>query len=207
MSIRRNRIVSYADVAPGELLEHPDNLVIHTAEQEAQMEHLLKTVGWVARVLVNKNSGRIIDGHMRVVVAQRNGAKTVPVAYLDLSDDEERKALLYLKRTTALARIDPVNLEVLINSVVTDDDTVSQMLQAFAAEAGVLAKQERDKPREVVEYVTVKLGDYLEFQVSYGVYVYWRGQLQSLYRTRHDTIAYAIAVRLGLRESVDGRVV
>lgn len=207
MSIRRNRIVSYADVAPEELLAHPDNLVIHTAEQEEQMTLLLRTVGWAARVLVNKATGRIIDGHMRVVVAQRNGAKTVPVAYLDLTEQEERKALLYLKRTTALARIDPVNLETLIESVVTEDDQVAQMLQAFAAEAGVLAKKEREKPREVVEYVTVKFGEHLEFQVSWAAYVHWRGQLQYLYRTRHDTIGYAIAVRLGLKQSVDGRAV
>ncbi|MBX0328663.1 hypothetical protein K2Z83_13355, partial [Oscillochloris sp. ZM17-4] len=196
MSIRRNRIVSYADVNPSTLLEHPDNLVIHTAEQEAQMTHLLKTVGWAARVLVNKNTGRIIDGHMRVAVAQQNGAKTVPVAYLDLSEEEERKALLYLKRTTSLARIDPVNLEQLMDSVVTPDDMVAQMMAAFAAEAGVLAKQQREKPREVVEYVTIRLGDVLEFQVSWAAYVHWRGALQAKYRTRHDTIAYAIAVRL-----------
>ncbi len=205
MSLRRNRIVSYADVAPGDLLEHPDNLVIHTAEQEAQMVHLLATIGWAQRVLVNKNTGRIIDGHMRVAVAQRNGAKTVPVAYLDLSEDEEGKALLYLKRTTALARIDPVNLEALMESVVTDDDTVTAMLALFAAEAGVLAKQAREKPREVVEYVTITLGAHLEFQVRWAAYAHWRGQLQYRYRTRHDTIAYAIAVRLGLKQSADGR--
>lgn len=207
MSLRRTRIVSYADVSPDTLLEHPDNIVIHTAEQEAQMTHLLQTIGWAQRVLVNKNTGRIIDGHMRVNVARQHGARTVPVAYLDLSEDEERKALLYLKRTTALARIDPVNLEALIDSVVTDDEQVTRMLAAFAAEAGVLAKKEREKPREVVEYVTVTFGEYLEFQVSWAAYVHWRGQLQYLYRTRHDTIGYAIAVRLGLKESVDGRVV
>ncbi|NNJ10547.1 ParB N-terminal domain-containing protein [Chloroflexales bacterium ZM16-3] len=201
MTIRRNRIVSYADVNPSTLLEHPDNLVIHTAEQEAQMLHLLQTVGWAARVLVNKNTGRIIDGHMRVAVAQQNGVATVPVAYLDLSEAEERKALLYLKRTTGLARIDPVNLEELMASVVTPDAMVAQMMASFAAEAGVLAKQAREKPREVVEYVTITLGDVLEFQVSWASYVHWRGQLQYLYRTRHDTIAYAIAVRLGLKLS------
>jgi hypothetical protein len=143
---------------------------------------------------------------MRVAVAQQKGEPTVPVAYLDLSEDEERKALLYLKRTTGLARIDPVNLETLMASVVSPDDMVEAMMKAFASEAGVLAKQAREKPREVVEYVTITLGDVLEFQVSWASYVHWRGQLQFLYRTRHDTIAYAIACRLGLKQTPDGRI-
>lgn len=198
--VRRNRIVRRADVPPQDLLNHPDNILIHTAEQEAQMAHLLTTVGWVARVLVSARSGRIIDGHMRVNVALQKGIATVPVAYLDLTEEEERKAILYLKRTTGLARIDPVNLEQVLESLTSDDATIEAMRAAFAQEAGVLAKQAREQPRQVVEHISVQIGDF-RFTVPWAAYVHWRGQLQFLYRTRHDTINWVILVRLGLRQS------
>lgn len=199
-TLRTSRIIRRAEVDPATLLKHPDNVVIHTFAQQEQMAALLKQYGWVDTVVVNARTGRIIDGELRVAIAVKQGMATIPVSYLDLTDAEERKALLYLKRTGMLARIDAANLAAVLASLVTDDAEITAMSAAFAKSAGVYALQERQRPREVVEWIDVQVGP-LSFQIPWAIYVHWRGQLQALYRTRHDTIDWVILVRLGLEHS------
>lgn len=190
-----SRVVRSAHVAPDTLLAHPDNLVIHPPEQEVQMLTLLRTVGWAAPILVSAQSGRIIDGHMRVSLALRAGAPQVPVDYVDLSEEEERKALLYLKRTTDLARIDPVNLEAILNSIETDQEDLAAMARAFAEATEGL--KYTPKPREVIEWVEISIGP-LSFVVSWAEYVQWRAMLREAHFSRKPTINHEILRRLGL---------
>ena len=52
----------------------------------------IKEFGFVDPVIVNKNSERfniIVGGHQRVLAATKMGYKTVPVTYVDLSEDKE----------------------------------------------------------------------------------------------------------------------
>ena len=58
----QSKVVRHADVAPGDLLGHPDNVTIHTAEQQEDMVRMFRKIGWAASVLVSENTGRIIDG-------------------------------------------------------------------------------------------------------------------------------------------------
>jgi hypothetical protein len=191
----KSRVVRSANVPPSSLLEHPDNIVIHPPEQEEEMLTLLRTVGWAAPILVSEQTGRIIDGHMRVSLAVRKGIARVPVDYVDLTEEEERKALVYLRRTTQLARIDPVNLEVILNSIETDDDGLAAMARSFAEATEGLKFTPR--PRQIVEWVEITVGP-LTFMVSWAEYVQWRALLRENHFSRKPTILHEIQRRLGL---------
>jgi ParB-like chromosome segregation protein Spo0J len=99
----RNRIVGHADVSPGELVPNPRNWRTHPAEQQRAMAGVLGEVGWVAEVLVNRATGNVVDGHLRIKLALARDEPTVPVTYVDLSDEEERVVLASLDPIAALA--------------------------------------------------------------------------------------------------------
>ena len=91
-----NRIVGEGYEAPDQLLAAPDNWRIHPREQQEALEGVLDRVGWVTRIIVNKRTGHVIDGHLRVSLAISRGEPTVPVTYVDLSDREEGLVLATL---------------------------------------------------------------------------------------------------------------
>ena len=193
----QSRIVRHADVPPSALLNHPDNIKIHTEEQEANMEALFQRVGWAAAVLVSEKTGRIIDGHMRVAVALRKNAPTVPVDYVDLTEEEERKALLYLTRLPQFAQLDRINLGEVIDHVSAGDDAISKMAEAFARSSGLLRQQKLMAERETPQFMDVTIGDFT-FRISWPEYIHWRMGIQDICKTRKNTINAEIRRRLGL---------
>jgi len=193
----QSKVVRHADVAPGDLLGHPDNITIHTVEQQADMERMLGRIGWAASVLVSVKSGRIIDGHMRVAVALNASAATVPVDYVDLTEDEERKALLYLKRMPSLAGLDRVNLAEVLESISTIDADIEAMANAFAKSSGLLRAQKLMAEKETPQYMDITVGTFT-FQVTWPEYVHWRLGIQDICKTRKATINAEIRRRLGL---------
>jgi DNA modification methylase len=133
----RSRIVGEGEEAPDQLLANPLNWRVHPKEQQDALEGLLKQVGWVQRVIVNKRTGHVVDGHARVALALRRNEPTLPVLYVDLSEDEER---------LVLAAIDPIG-----GMAGRDDDMLAQVLDGLTAEdAGLQALLDSLKP-EVVE--------------------------------------------------------
>jgi DNA modification methylase len=89
----QNRIVGHEEVAPDQLLAHPDNFRIHSATQQELTRKAMAEVGWVDDVTVNRTTGRVIDGHMRIALALRQNEPTVPVKYVELTEAEERFVL------------------------------------------------------------------------------------------------------------------
>jgi hypothetical protein len=81
-----NRIVGHGLEVPSELLANPQNWRIHPQIQQGMMEGALEEIGWIQEVVVNQRSGYLIDGHLRVMIAMRNGDKPMPVLYVDLDD-------------------------------------------------------------------------------------------------------------------------
>lgn len=103
----RNRIVGEGMVAAAELVPHPQNWRKHSQEQGAVLTQTLDGVGWVQRVIVNRRTGRMLDGHLRAKLARRQGEATpVPVVYVDLSEDEERAVLATLDPIASMAVAD-----------------------------------------------------------------------------------------------------
>ncbi len=193
----QSKVVRHADVAPGDLLNHPDNVTIHTAEQQEDMVRMFRKIGWAASVLVSENTGRIIDGHMRVAVALNAGAATVPVDYVSLTEEEERKALLYLKRMPSLAGLDRVNLAEVLAKVSTMDVDIEAMAGAFARSSGLLRQQKLMVERDTPTTMDITIGEFT-FQVTWPEYIHWRLGIQDVCKTRTSTINHHIRNLLGL---------
>jgi len=133
----KNRIVGYAEVDPEQLLAHPENFRLHPDSQQQALAGAIDSIGYIDPVLVNKNTDTVIDGHLRVSLALRSGVKSIPVTYVDLTEDEERQALLMLDPIAALAASDKTKLDELLRQVNSDDERVQQMLADLAKANGL----------------------------------------------------------------------
>ncbi|MBW2674812.1 MAG: hypothetical protein JRD89_15600, partial [Deltaproteobacteria bacterium] len=71
---------------------------------------------WISEIIVNKVTGHIIDGHLRVTLAMRKGAK-VPVKYVDLSIEEEKLALASYDFITGEAVVDEKMMRLILSEV------------------------------------------------------------------------------------------
>lgn len=126
-----SRIVGTGDADPATLLANPQNWRVHTIEQRAAMSGVLGQVGWVQNVIVNRTSGRIVDGHLRVELARERGESVVPVVYVELSPAEEALVLGTLDTITTMAG--------------TDEDAFTALLgQMDEASAALLAAMMED---------------------------------------------------------------
>lgn len=124
----RSRIIGEGDEAPDQLLANPSNFRIHPGDQAQALAGALGELGWVTRVVVNKRSGHVVDGHLRVKLALQRGEATVPVTYVDLSDEEERLALATLDPIAAMAGTDKALLEELLGGIETEDAALAEFL-------------------------------------------------------------------------------
>ena len=141
----KNRIVGYGEEAPDQLLANPRNFRTHPKSQQDALEGVLKEVGVVQNVLVNRQTGHLIDGHLRVELALRSGQPKVPITYVDLTEKEEAEVLATLDPIAALASADASKLEELLRSFESEDDAVRKLLQNLADEHGILLAPEAEE--------------------------------------------------------------
>lgn len=120
----RNRISRYENIDPSDLLANPGNWRIHPNVQQQALSDVLDTVGWVDDVIVNERTGFVIDGHLRVSLALQNGEKSIPVKYVDLTEDEEALVLATLDPIAGMAVTDTEKLTALLASVHLDETSV-----------------------------------------------------------------------------------
>ena len=132
----RSRIVGEGEEAPDQLMANPLNWRTHPKAQVDALEGLLKQVGWVQRVVVNRRTGHVVDGHARVELALRRSEPSVPVVYVDLAEAEERLVLAALDPIGGLAGTDADKLAELLADVETADQGLQAMLQELAKSTG-----------------------------------------------------------------------
>jgi hypothetical protein len=125
-------------VDPTDLLAHPLNARRHPGSQRVTLRESLETVGWVDPVKVSRRTGRVVDGHARVEEAISAGAP-VPVLYLDLDEEQERRVLATLDPIAGLAVYDAEVLGSLLDALVFESDETRGMLDGLAEEASLLA--------------------------------------------------------------------
>lgn len=148
----RNRIVYVdcegqelpRDVSVVGLRANPFNWRGHPEGQRRILRTLLGEVGWVDSVKINlrcekdgwpdRETGEpaiptLIDGHARVEEAEQRGEPTVPVTWLRLSPDEERKILLGFDMVTEMAEEDTAATKRLAELVKSDDQYFRQLLE------------------------------------------------------------------------------
>src|SRR5574343_1780667 len=163
----QNRIVGEGEVAAVELVAHPQNWWKHPASQGTVLAQTLGGVGWVQRVIVNRRTGRMLDGHLRAELARKQGEQTpVPVVYVDLSEDEERTVLATLDPIAGMAIADEETLAGLVRSIEDADlrsvaGTIAQTLNVDVdgkGEAGKDTEAPIDRAEELGQKWQVEPG-------------------------------------------------
>ncbi len=125
----RNRIVGHGEEKPERLLPNPKNWRRHPDFQKAVVGSALSSVGWVTEVIYNTRTKRLVDGHVRVALAIDQNEKTVPVTYVDLSEEEEAMVLATLDTSTGLAETDQDMLDKVLDEIETDDLALQSLFQ------------------------------------------------------------------------------
>lgn len=133
----KNRIVDHGMADPRELLANPQNWRTHSDRQRNTLRGVLDEVGWVQQVIVNRTTGHIVDGHLRVDLAIRDGEEAVPVGFVELTESEEALVLATFDPISGLAGADPAILEDLLAGVQTQDAAVAQLIAETAKSAGI----------------------------------------------------------------------
>lgn len=111
------KLVGSGQVNPKTLIANENNQRTHPPEQLDLIKAMIGQVGWVAPILVNRTTGRIIDGHARVEVAIAEWQERVPVSYCELSPEKELQILALLDYSSSLATVDKERLVENIRSI------------------------------------------------------------------------------------------
>ena len=128
----RNRIVGEGVEAPDQLLANRYNWRIHPRHQQVALEASLDSLGWIQRIIVNRRTGYVLDGHARVAAAITAGEEAVPVVYVDLTEAEELQALATLDPISAMAGADREMLTGLLKGLRSESDGVQVLIEAVA---------------------------------------------------------------------------
>jgi hypothetical protein len=137
----KNRIIGSAELDPMSLKANSKNWRKHPKRQKEALEGMLSQVGWVQDVIVNKTTGNLVDGHLRVSLAISKKEKSIPVKYVELTPKEEELVLATLDPLGSLAETDKVLLYDLIKEVSTDQASVQAMLSDLAKQEKLLTEQ------------------------------------------------------------------
>lgn len=134
-----DRIISTEMVRASDLLAHPDNFRIHNVLQSQLVDQSLSQVGWVRHILVNRPTGLIVDGHLRLslVMGKSGPDSLVPVDFVELSEDEERAILAVLDESSTLVFIDEekrLTVLAMLQNSKSIDPAVVEFLEGVIAE-------------------------------------------------------------------------
>lgn len=103
------------------LLEHPDNPRLGNDDVVADSVDI---IGFYGAVVAQKSTGYVLAGNTRLRVARANGAKTLPVVWVDVDEDTAKKILLVDNRASDLAQY--------------DDDVLAKLLSDLSDTANLL---------------------------------------------------------------------
>jgi hypothetical protein len=144
-----SKIVGHEKVPASQLLANPFNHRKHPEKQRKVVAASIEELGFVKSVLVNRTTGRIIDGHERVMQALGVGDETlVDVEYVELSEEDEKKALLILDASSELAEVDAAQLDQLVADCAFGMESLDELAKEMLAECG---QWQGDEGGEVLE--------------------------------------------------------
>lgn len=131
------RIVGHDRVSPEQLTANPFNHRRHPQKQRDALAAAIREVGFIRSVTVNQRTGNLIDGHERVWQALQAEQPLIDVEYVDLSEEDERKALVLLDKIGELAEVDPEALDALLREIETGEAELQALLEEMADDAGL----------------------------------------------------------------------
>ena len=126
----RSRIVKYGKIAASQITPHPNNPRKHPQLQRQAVAASFDELGQIAPVIINSNNGYLVDGEERSWLALGQGDDVeVDAIWVDLSEEEHNKALVYFDATGDLATYDAERLALLLEDVNSDDSAIQQMIK------------------------------------------------------------------------------
>ena len=129
----RNRITGSGTLKVAEAKPHDLNFRLHPARQSQALAASLDNVGWVQQVVVNTQTGHLIDGHLRLALAEQRGESELPCLFVDLTEAEEHLVLASLDPIAAMASADRDKLQELLTSIESEDEQVRGLLSRSPA--------------------------------------------------------------------------
>ena len=159
----KNRIVGSGEEPLDNILFNPRNWRIHPLRQQDALKGVLEDVGWVQQVIVNKRTGNLIDGHLRCQLAAREGNTTIPVVYVDVSEEEEALILSTLDPIAGMAATDKAKLDELLAGLETENENVQNLLNDIAE------KEKLEYGKKDIEDVEPQIDKAEELRVKWGV--------------------------------------
>src|SRR3990167_2756286 len=136
MTAIRDRIVELIRVPASSIAPHPDNFRRHPPAQRLAMRGALNEIGFAGVIIALRLADGTLqacDGHLR---DELMGDALVPVAVVDLDEDEGRKLLATYDPLGAMAQADGDALAGLLAGITVQDDDLRAMLETLAYETG-----------------------------------------------------------------------
>lgn len=131
----QSKIVGHGKVAASQLLANPFNHRRHPEKQRQVVAASIEELGFIKSVIVNRLSGHIVDGHERVMQAIGLGEDTlVDVEYVELSPEDEKKALLILDASSDLAEVDKELMLASLDACSFDSKILDDLAHEFTSE-------------------------------------------------------------------------
>lgn len=127
-----NRILGLGEMNPNEIKQNPNNYRFHPEPQRRMMDGTFEEIGWIQAVIINKTTGNLIDGHMRVQMAIEKGEEKIPVIMVELSEEEENKALASFDPIGSFAKEERDKLTDLLAGVTTRTEEMHDLLAKVA---------------------------------------------------------------------------
>lgn len=141
----RNRIIGEAEVSPVSLMPNPRNWRRHPLTQQRALAGVLGEIGWVQRIIVNERTGHVVDGHARLALAVEREEQTVPVLYVDLSEEEEKLVLATFDPVGQAAVADREMLADLVADLKVQDEALVRLLVDAAVVPEAALNRQRNR--------------------------------------------------------------
>lgn len=165
----RSRIVGHGKESPEQLLANPLNSYkIHPTEQQQAVQGLIDEVGVVKSVIVNRSTGYVLDGHLRVALAISRREEEIDVEYVELTEEEEALVIVALDYTAGMSAVDREELKNALQQVKPKSQSNRALMEAIARDAGIdlndvdeesVPPAHEDRIAEAHEKWGAKLGD------------------------------------------------
>src|ERR1700682_2848252 len=152
----RSRIVGYGEESPERLLANPFNFRIHTQAQKRALDGVLRAIGIVQNILVNRTTGRMLDGHLRLEMAISDGQPRIPVTYVELTEQEEKVVLATFDPLSAMAGQGEEIFKSLVDGM---DDAFRALVAATGEDILNTGNTPEDATPELPEYAVSRTGD------------------------------------------------
>ncbi len=165
--IWKNRIKHLTYEPPDQLLANPKNFRRHPGMQRDVFRGVAEEVGIVAPVIQNDTTGHLLDGHLRVEEALKEGLNLLPVLHVNLTPEEEDTVLATFDAISDLAYIDPSIYAGLLAETVdrVENENLARFLRDECARQDAAATEREDDDRQVPEHDPTTFWPVLKFQV------------------------------------------